>query len=280
MMFQRSKFKPSDQIPAERQGYEMWATGRVGLLIVHGFMGSPKSTRPLAAHLQSHHISTICPLLPGHGHLPYKIHQVHHQKWLDTAAESLHKLQNRCDELFVLGHSMGAVAAGYVAHHYPAVKGVILIAPHYDVPDPRIRWFKYVRYILPYVYPLLTRHFPKEIALGRVTDFDPTINLEDPEVQKWLMAGTKLSTSGIDEMRKMGDLGRALWPFIQQPALVFQGQQDKAINPLNAQKVYDLLGSTQKEMVWLRRSGHEPLRPCDPDHLTTWHKIIQFMHHA
>ncbi|MCZ7669795.1 MAG: alpha/beta fold hydrolase [Chloroflexi bacterium] len=92
-------------------------------------------------------ITIHCPLLPGHGNLPYQIHGYGKKDWLAEAEEAFLTLQKKYDQIFVIGHSMGAVQAAYLAHKYQnAVCGLILMAPLYDVPDWRIKMASFGRY--------------------------------------------------------------------------------------------------------------------------------------
>ncbi|MEU2777695.1 hypothetical protein ABZ646_33575, partial [Streptomyces sp. NPDC007162] len=43
------------------------AGGEVGVLLCHGFTGSPQSLRPWAEHHAAHGLTVSLPLLPGHG---------------------------------------------------------------------------------------------------------------------------------------------------------------------------------------------------------------------
>lgn len=268
-------FQPREDIPAERRPYEVWA-GEVGCLFLHGFMGSPKSSRPLAAYLQQYGISTICPLLSGHGHLPYKIRGASHRQWLQEAENAYQMIRQRCRQVILLGHSMGAVLAAHLIHKFGTMSGLITFAPLYDVPDKRIRAAHWLRYLVPYVYPLSLKSFPTDLAIGRVVDFDPSIDLDDPAVQKWLRRGTRIPTSGVSEMTKLADLGKVLWSQVHVPVLIMQGKHDRAVKPADAQQLYEALPTPEKQLLWFE-GGHELLRPSDPVHEQVWPQVLAFI---
>ena len=46
------------------------ANKSIGILLVHGFTGSPASMRPWAEYLNQHGYTVTVPLLPGHGTRP------------------------------------------------------------------------------------------------------------------------------------------------------------------------------------------------------------------
>ena len=55
----------------------------------------------------------------------------------------------------------------------------------------------------------------------RVLDFDPGLDLDDPEVQAALPDATKIPTSALDEMRKNGEIRSQIVAAIQPPGFDF-----------------------------------------------------------
>jgi carboxylesterase len=268
-------FEPDYFVPEDRRAYSIDA-GSVGCLMLHGFMGSPTSSMPLAAYLAERQISMRCPLLPGHGELPNKLYKVPYQAWIDEAEEALAVLRQRCDKIFLMGHSMGTVLSAYLIHKYPDIKGIIMLAPLYDVPSRAIKLTRFLRPIVPWFYPLRFKRMTR-LVHERIHDFDPTLDLDDPAVQARLPEMTRVPTSGIDEMRKMADIGRGLWHQIDVPALIFQGGKDIAVSPGNAQSIYDLLPNTDKKLHLFPKAGHELMRPFEPVHEEVWTAVYAFI---
>lgn len=275
-------FQPEYKVPLERQAYtfmgeprEGWE--RIGCLMLHGFMGSPVSSRDMAKHIAQKGITVHCPLLPGHGNLPYQIHGHKKEDWIAEADEAYDYLNEHCDQIFLIGHSMGAALSAYLAHKHPDVCGLVLLAPLYKVPDWRIHMAAVGRFFMPWLYPLKHEAIDRDIFVGRVTDFDPTIDVDDPDLQDWLVEATRIPVDGTDEMRKMAAFGRKLWPKIHQPVIVFQGGHDPAVNPGNTEKLFQLLPTADKEMKFFPQVGHELMRPVEPIHKKVWQKIGEFI---
>jgi carboxylesterase len=259
----------------ERRAYTFQA-GPVGCLMLHGFMGAPISSRPMAEYLSAGGITVHCPLLPGHGELPNKLYKVTRQEWLEEAEEAFITARANCDELFLMGHSMGTVLCADLAMRHGHIKGMIMLAPAYDVPDNRIRALAVLRYVMPWFNPLRMRRLRK-LVNQRLLDFDPTLDLDDPEVQKRLPEMARVPTGAIDEMRKTLDMGRKLWPALDIPALIVQGGDDVAIDPANTPKLFNLLPNSDKELLFLEDAGHELMRPFDPSHTTIWPAVFEFV---
>lgn len=268
-------FEPTYEIKPERQAYTL-ENGPVGCLMLHGFMGAPISSRPLAEYLAERGITVHCPLLPGHGELPNKLYGVPHQAWIDEAEEGFAFISSRCQEVFLMGHSMGTVLSAHLASLHDEVKGMVMLAPAYDIPDRRLLATSILRYVMPWFYPLKMRSL-RPLVNKRLLDFDPTLDLNDPAVQARLPELTKVPTSGIDEMRKIIKMGQKLWPTLNLPSIILQGDEDEVVALENSQTLYGMLPSPDKELIILEGAGHELMRPFDPAHERVWPAVFDFV---
>ncbi len=273
--FRCMPFKPSYVVPEERRAYTMDG-GSVGCLVLHGYIGSPASTRPMASYLNERGLTVHCPLLPGHGEFPRRTFKLRHQEWIAEVEEALAFLSSRCDEIVLLGHSMGTVLGAHLVLKFGGVSGQIMLAPIYDVPDRRIRYLRLLRYIWPWYYPLKSKRM-RGLVYERIREFDPDLDLEDPKTQAVLPELTRVPTSGMDEMRKVVDMGQGLWPLLDIPVLIFQGGLDFAATPDNTNKIFNLLPNQDKELILFENAGHELMRPFETVHTQVWSKAYQFI---
>ena len=268
-------YAPSYEVTEERRAYS-FRRGPIGCLVLHGFMGSPISSRPIAQYLAEQGITVHCPLLPGHGELPEKISGVRYRQWIDEAEEGLATVRGWCDEIFIIGHSMGTVLGALLATANPDIRGLIMLAPLYKPPSRAISLLRVLRYVMPWFYPWRfgrLRHLTQE----RILDLYPDLDLEDANVQAWLPRASRVPTDAIDEMRKVADLGRLLWPKLTIPALLLQGEKDVAVNPGNTEAIYQALGAQDKTLHKFPRAGHELMRPFDPVHRQVWPLVYSFI---
>ncbi len=96
--------------------------GEVGVLLCHGFTGSPQSLRPWAEHLAERGLTVSLPLLPGHGTRWEDMQVTGWQDWYAEVDRELRALRERCAQVFVAGLSMGgALALRLAAKHGDAV---------------------------------------------------------------------------------------------------------------------------------------------------------------
>ncbi|MBO9341627.1 MAG: alpha/beta fold hydrolase, partial [Roseiflexus sp.] len=101
-------------------------TGATGVLLIHGFGGDPAEVLPLAAALIQDGYSVYAPLLPGHGTLPDAMAGVQWQQWAEAAAHGFAALRQRCDNVVIVGFSMGGLLALILAAHLPVARLAVL----------------------------------------------------------------------------------------------------------------------------------------------------------
>lgn len=268
-------FQPSYEVPESRHAYT-FLSGRTGCLMLHGFLGSPASSRPLAQSLAEQGVTVHCPLLPGHGELPNKLYGVRREDWIAEAVESLAFLRPHCDRIFIMGHSMGTVLGAYLVSQNDDVGGMIMLAPAYQVPSKSIHLLRGLRYVMPWLYPMRFKRLHK-LVRERLLDFDPALDIGDPALQAQLPEMTKVPTGAIDEMRKTLDLGRRLWPHVDTPAIIFQGEQDIAVDVDSTRKLFAQLLNADKRLVLFPTAGHELMRPFEPVHVEVWRQVQAFI---
>jgi carboxylesterase len=101
--------------------------GPVGVLLCHGFTGSPQTLRPWADYLAGQGYSVSLPRLPGHGTAWQDLARTGWQDWYAEVDKALAALAAWCEQVFVFGLSMGACLALRLAEvHGSSVNGTPL----------------------------------------------------------------------------------------------------------------------------------------------------------
>jgi carboxylesterase len=104
--------------------------GKTGVLLCHGFTGSPQSLRPWADFLAAAGLSVSLPRLPGHGTTWQEMARTRWEDWYAEVDRAFDELRARCDEMFVMGLSMGGCLALRLAElRGAAVRGLVLVNP-------------------------------------------------------------------------------------------------------------------------------------------------------
>jgi carboxylesterase len=116
--------------------------GPVGVLVCHGFTGSPRTVRPWAEHLAAAGLTVRAPRLPGHGTTWPDLGRTGWLDWYAEAERAYAELDARCEQIFVAGISMGACLALRIAETKGnagagKIGGVVLVNPSL-APDTKL----------------------------------------------------------------------------------------------------------------------------------------------
>jgi carboxylesterase len=113
--------------------------GPVGVLLCHGFTATPMTMRPWAEFLAEAGLSVSVPLLPGHGTRWQDMASTGWPDWYAEVERALLELDERCEQVFVGGLSMGGALALRLAQCQPAkVAGLLLVNPAVLLTDWRL----------------------------------------------------------------------------------------------------------------------------------------------
>jgi carboxylesterase len=101
-----------------------------GVLLCHGFTGSPHSLRPWAQYLADAGLSVSLPRLPGHGTAWQEMARTRWEDWYAEVDRAFEELRGQADQIFVMGLSMGGCLALRLAEvRGSAISGLVLVNP-------------------------------------------------------------------------------------------------------------------------------------------------------
>jgi len=110
----------------------------VGVLLCHGFTGTPQSLRSWGEYLADRGYSVRLPLLPGHGTTWQAMNQTRWEDWYAAVDAAFRELHEACERVVVCGLSMGGALALQLAQaHGPRISGLVLVNPAVKFEDPR-----------------------------------------------------------------------------------------------------------------------------------------------
>jgi pimeloyl-ACP methyl ester carboxylesterase len=112
--------------------------GPTGVLLCHGFTGSPRTLRPWAEYLAEAGLSVSLPRLPGHGTTWQDLNRTGWTDWYAEVERAFDELAARSTQVFVFGLSMGGCLALRLAQtRADAVAGLVVVNPSL-APDTRM----------------------------------------------------------------------------------------------------------------------------------------------
>ena len=123
------------------------ANAATGVILSHGFTGSPVSMAGWARHLKTQGYAVSLPLLPGHGTTWQELARPPWAHWYDRYDRAYQQLQERTDRVVAAGLSMGGTLALRLAAHRPFA-GVAVVNPGLTIDDPRARYAGLLKYVM------------------------------------------------------------------------------------------------------------------------------------
>ncbi len=124
--------------------------GPIGVLLSHGFTGSPASMAPWAQYLAERGHTVRVPRLPGHGTTWQDMNRTGWDDWYATADDTLTELSGRCERVAVCGLSMGGAIALRLAELRPdVVDALVLVNPVVDLKNWQLKILPALKWIVP-----------------------------------------------------------------------------------------------------------------------------------
>jgi carboxylesterase len=219
------------------------ANSRIGVLLVHGFTGSPAAMRPWAEYLNSHGYTVKVPLLPGHGTSPKDLNEVKWQEWPAKVENDLQSLLNTCEKVFLVGFSMGGTTSLNVAARYSnELAGLILVNPmiHLRFVPPQLAW-------------VVSRFMKYRTSIGD--------DIKRPGVTELGYDANPIV--GVYQLLKMCSKTRRELPRVTLPVQLFHSTEDHTLPVSNTEIILREIGSKEKNRIELVNSYH--VAPLDYD---------------
>jgi carboxylesterase len=227
-----------DPLPADVIAPYWLGEGDRGVLLLHGFAGTPPEMRPLAEELVRRGFTVYAPLLAGHGTSPEELEATDHQDWIRSADEALDQLRERCQWVGVAGQSMGATLALHLGASRPELRAIVTQAGFLRLRDWRVRLLPLVKHLVRW-----------DIPSGEV-------DLYNPEAVHELYSYARRPTRAIAELARLGQLVGNELAAVFRPILVLQGGRDSVVDPSNASQIIGGVSSEVRGYRLFLRSGH------------------------
>lgn len=208
----------------------------IGILLVHGFTGTPASMRPWAAHLNNLGYRISVPLMPGHGTKWQDLNETSWQEWPAKVQSELDQLFLECEKVFICALSMGCGNSLYVAaKNQSRISGLVLVNPMIHIPGVQIKFA-----------PLISRFQKSRESVGD--------DIKKPGVTEW--GYDALPIRGVAQLYKYLKKARKCLPEIKLPILVFHSVDDHVLPVSNTEIILDEIGSSDKQRIELVNSYH------------------------
>jgi len=223
--------------------------GATGVLLCHGFTGSPQSLRPWAEYLAEAGLSVWLPRLPGHGTTWQEMARTRWEDWYAEVDRAFDELRAKSDEIFVMGLSMGACLALRLAEvRGPAISGLVLVNPSVTADTRLFLLAPALKFVLPSLKGItsdIKKQQTSELGYDRI-----------PVKAAATLPGLwQVTTRHLKE--------------VSQPVLVYKSTTDHVVGPANLEILRRALPASQLEVRELANSYHVATLDNDAEEIFT-----------
>lgn len=208
----------------------------IGVLVCHGFTGTPQSMLPIARRCADAGYTVRLPRLPGHGTTWKDLNTKRWTDWWSEIDAAYDELRQRCDRIVAVGMSMGGTLATLAAQSHPrGIHGLVLINPAYTMRGPRLRTLPILQHVMPSI---------------------PSIAGDIKKPGSHEVAYERTPLRALQSQRQMwGQVTRDL-PVVTQPVLLMHSPEDHVVPPECSALLLARVSSSDKTEILLTDSYH------------------------
>lgn len=196
-------------------------TGRVAVLLIHGFGSSPAVFHRWVPLLAERGLTGRAMRLPGFGEPIERAAAVTLDDWNRSIDAEIEALASRHDEVWLIGHSMGgALAANAAVRHPDIVSGLVLVAPLCEVGRRRTLG-------LP-AEPLFGLR--RLLAFTEVLETCFPVDAHDPSIRSIEARDRFVPRAVYEAMFAAMHAGRESAAQLQVPVLVLAASEDRVVD--------------------------------------------------
>jgi carboxylesterase len=232
------------------------AGGEHGVLLIHGFTGSPAEMVLLGERLHREGFTVLGIRLSGHGTSPENMAKMDWQDWYDSVYDGYAILKGFCTRISVVGLSMGGLMALYLSVHAVLHKVVSLSAPIFIAEEKNLKF-------LP----------SREDASGK---FAPKHRKKMVDIPKECnVSYSSMPLVCVYQLLDFIKTAKTLLAEVCRPLLIIQSRKDHTVQAKSGAYIYDHVGTEEKELFWLEKSGH--LVTIDIEREIVFKKVAGFL---
>lgn len=238
----------TDPLPQLRPGAEprFYRGNHIGCLVMHGFMASPGEVNWAGAHLAEAGYTVYVPRLTGHGINPDHMKRMRWQDWFGHVLDGYHLLNQQCEQIYLVGHSMGGLLALLLAASQD-VAGLVVAATPVEIPDPLMRLTRWIHPLRPFL------HYPSEDTLNQEIITEQLARGEDAigrvHYARW-------SSRAVYELYLLITRAADVLPQITAPLLLLYAEQDTTAVASNADVIRERVASKSVQTHLLQDGAH------------------------
>lgn len=213
----------------------------LGVLLIHGFLGSPAELREFGQELQNLGFPVFGVRLAGHGTSPWDLQGCDWQDWLVSLRRGYRLLMALTGRVAVVGFGSGGSLGLLMAAEQPT--GLAGVAAVNAPLQYRASEFRY----LPLVGTAQRLIRPWGRDSSPFLPYEP----EHPE-----LSYCHIPVQSLQNLRRLSNTLKGRLEAVRCPVLLIQGDEDPVVAPDSAEQILAELGSSHKRVVSIPSNRH------------------------
>lgn len=215
----------------------------VGVVVSHGFTGTPASIRGWADGLAAHGAAVCVPQLPGHVATWQQMALTNWQDWYRSVEADYDWLAERCRLVVAAGLSMGGALATLLSAR-EKVAATLLVNPSLGSFETIYR-----------LAPVLARLVPSVRGVGG--------DVKNPDPNNLEQCYARVPLKSVVQLTKLWARVQAAMADLHAPVLLFKSREDHVVDDFSLELLDAQAPALQ--IVWLENSYHVATLDADLD---------------
>lgn len=224
-----------------------------GIVLCHGFNGTPQSMEYLGEHLANYGYTVLIPRLKGHGTHVKDMEACMYEEWIINLQDAYENLKKTCNKVYIVGQSMGGALTLQVAAQQN-VDGIFLI--NAAVTDVAYKEYQY-------------ENKPSMIDEGT------------PDIKKTAVheiTYDQVPLKAIHQLLDLMDNTKNKVKHVSSPTVIFKSKIDHVVSPTNSDYIFNHISTSEKLLIELENSYHVASMDYDaPIIVDNIHKTITIL---
>ncbi len=218
---------------------------RTGILLIHGFTGTPKEMRWMGEYLNRElGVTCLGVRLTGHATRPKDMIRSRWSDWTASVEDGYNLLRGATDNIYLVGLSMGGALSLLMSTRFePRVKGVVAMSAPYEMKEERPAWqIRLFSYFKTYI---------------RKDKGEPGTGWFDKDAFKEHISYPLNPIRSAAELEILLEKMRAALPKVTVPVCLIHSKDDDYVLPENMEHIYaGLVNASDKTKLYVTGSGH------------------------
>ncbi|WP_038260851.1 alpha/beta hydrolase [Peptoclostridium litorale] len=205
---------------------------KTGCLLVHGFGGGHYEIDGIVPHIEKSGFIVRRASLAGHTGKRKDLRNGGYAQWIESAEKELEKLMEECENVHVIGFSMGGLIGINLAlkHKISSITTINTPVYYWDIE-------------------LIVKNITNDIKKGEYLN-----------IKRYVKSSGKFPIKALLNFKILLKKTKKRMPLVKTPFLVIQSVDDDTVRKTSSNYIYDNISSRVKSLEYVEGGGHQVLQ--------------------